>query len=1168
MVKNKNIFKLASALIFSLLLLSAFDSKVTETVANTVLGELIFEEEVTDDLQDLILIYMGQTAPMETCVPYSDIVKATLSVYPEWLRFTLKLAGPVPEKPEFFTSFTVGVDEDERIENNCLDIPFDGVDTIYSVVYNLEEERWKLERAGYDGFWIALGTEAEFQILSEQDTISILLPRSELPSLKNTLRWKIITEVNLIGDKAPDDGTYSTSISVYELTVNTLPGTLIRIDSVNYTAGPLGRLSKHVRPGDHVVEVQHVVEISEATRKFFSKWSDGNPSNPRPIVVEYDTMLTAEFVTEHLLTVSSRYGDLAQSSWLGEGIIVNISAPTVVNISAGSRVMFNGWVGDMVSSDPIVSLKVDHPLSIEATWRTQHLFSLSFRDKAGRSISPSWVKLSGPSGVLNLTSYEAWVDEGGWRIEKVWYKGVDVCPVLDTGYNVSEPLEIGVSCEVYDAKLVLKDAAGNPVSNAVVKWEITSPDGTIQAETAETSGNGTLIIFSVPKGEHEIKFSYRGQEVKVSIDASTGIVKEVSLPAEEAFPMPVPLILITVSAILSLAVLTYLLLYWMCFITSIGLKKAEKEAEEKAKKLSEAEKRLAEVKRRREEAKARLNDASKRVKEASRRLEEARKQEEPKSWVETLEEGRKKRITDIDLRLKNREAERAWERYKSGEISAEECMREWERLGEPDALEKLREREKRLKEEEIRRAEKSLEEAKEEERRAIDELKQAEQQEEKAKEELEKLRTGLKEAGEKAGRLREKLDKCRRRPPPPPPPSPPPEEAPRKLEKLVLPPEPLEKPLEEPAPLPQEKAPKPQVYQKPLYLNQDQIMLGMAHEFGKVKMSKRVEGFFECPDSCALAIEAILEKPLVEAVRSIGFTVVAASISVAIKPATTLGEVVKKAVVHLLGLIEARGDILRYLPDALLSELFDIIFPGLASDLASASAEAAGGVERLEEELAEHMLNDYFKKQNPKIIRVNRALRIGPTLRCLCKVDGYILYYPYMRYVVGVFKCLCGRGPPKLITIRYMVNEQGYNKEMQSKIEEELKEEELPPDTPIEAEEEEPGLCFISTAVYGTGSEASLGLLKGFRDELMLSSIGKRMVNWYYGISPPIAQRIAGSEKSKAIVRHIVDLSVALIKRRNAESSRVLRAIYTVLTVQTYVFGCLVAKVLSFFSVE
>jgi hypothetical protein len=992
-------------------------------------SEPVIDEEHEDATHDLIGVYTGQAAPLESYVPYSDVKNAAVSVYPQWLKFILRLVDRIPERPESFTSFTVGVDRDGDSLNNCPDMPFDGVDTIYSVLYDLDNGFWRLEKSSYEGFWtMPINTGAVFQISEERDTLVLWIPRGEPPGLRQALRWKVVTEANLVGDKALNEGAYSTPVSIYSLTVKTLPRTLVKIGGVNYTADPAGEVRKYVKAGEISIEVEPLVSVFEDTRKIFSRWSDGSSFNPRLITVDRNITLTAEFATEYLLTVSSDYGDLAQSSWFREESIVNISAPTVVNISAGSRVLFNGWAGDVVSSDPIISLKVDYPLSIEATWRTQHLLSLSFRDKAGRSISPSWVKLSGPRGVLNLTSYEAWVDEGEWKIEKVWYKGVDVCPVLDASYYVSKPLAIDVPCEVYDAKLVLKDAAGNPVSNAVVEWEITFPDGTIQAETAETSGNGTLIISSVPKGEHEIKFSYRGQEVKVSIDASTGIVEEVSLPVEEAFPMSVPLILITVSAILSLAVLTYLLLYWMCFITSAGLKKAEKEAEEKAKKLSEAEKRLAEAKRGREEAKTRLNNASRRVKEASRMLEEARKQEEPKSWVETVEEGKRRRITDIDLRLKNKEAKNAWERYVRGEISAEECMREWERLGEPDALEKLREREKRLKEEEIRQAERSLEEAREEERRAMEELKQAEQQEEKAKEELEKLRTELKEAEEEAGRLREKLDKCRRKPPPPPPPPPP--EAPRKLEKLVPPPKPPEK-LPEALPPPELKPkmpPPPPPELPPQYLNGRQLKLGMEHELhfkGRVQeyyLEKlKSESYRGCPDACWKALQVILAEEWLAILRELGFTAIITPISVAITPATTLGTVAKKAVIHLLGLAKV-GNLFEYIPEGLLSELFGIIFPGWLSDFADTTVGAAGGIKGLEE---------YLAGQHIQYVEVKQTTTLLPskytTYECKCKVDGGIFYNPHTRYVVGVFKCLCGKGPPKLLTIKYKANKDGYS---------------------------------------------------------------------------------------------------------------------------------------------
>ncbi|MEM1557659.1 MAG: hypothetical protein QXT26_03345 [Thermoproteota archaeon] len=997
--------------------------------------EPIIEEEQEDAINDILSIYTGQTAPSESHVPYSDVARAIVSVYPQWFKFTLKLADRIPEKPESFTSFTIGVDKDGVAANNCPAMPLDGVDTVYSVFYSLEEESWKIEKSSYVGFWTEANTAAGFQISEERDTLVLWIPRAEL-GLSQALLWKVVTEVNFVGDRAPNEGTYLTSVSIYMLTVKTLPRTLVKIGGANYTADSAGEVRKYVRAGEFSVEVEPVVSIFDDTRKVFSRWSDGSRSNLRLVNIDRDTTLTAEFYTEYLVTVSSDYGEVSQLTWLREGSTFEISAPMIVSISTGSRAVFNGWTGDLVTSDPSISLTVEWPISLAATWKLQHFLSLSFQDKAGRSITPSWVKLSGLSGILNLTSYEAWVDEGEWRIEKVWYRGVDVCSLPGASYDVSGPLEMDVSTEVYDAKLVLKDAAGNLISNAVVNCEVTFPDGTIQTMDAETGGNGTLIIPSLPKGEHEIKFSYKGQEVEVLVDASTGVIEEVSIPISEAFPIPVSLI-IGVLAVLSLAALTYLVLYWTCFITRAGLKKAENEAEEKIKKLSEAEKRLVEARRRREEAKTQLENASRKLKEASRMLEEARKQEESKSWVEAIEEGKRRRITDIDLRLKNKEAQDAWERYRSGEISAEECMREWEKLGEPDALERLREREKKLREEEIQRVEKNVEEGRGEERRAMEELKQAEQQEEKAREDLERLRRKVKEVEEKARRLREELEKCRRKPPPPPP------EAPKKLEELVPPPE--EK-LPEAPPPPELSPPQipmpPPVYPKPQYLNGRQLKLGMEHESKKLATESLLEPSYSgCPNACWKALQVILAEEWLAILRELGFTIMITPISVAVTPTTTLGTVAKKAIIHLLGLAKV-GDLWEYVPEALLSELFGVIFPGWLSDLADTTLGAAGGIKGLEE---------YLAGQHIQYVEIKQATTLLPSkytsYKCLCRIDGGIFYNPHTRYVVGVFKCLCGKGPPKLLTIKYRANKDGYSEGL---VETTVRD--LSPDTPVEAE--------------------------------------------------------------------------------------------------------------------
>jgi len=64
------------------------------------------------------------------------------------------------------------------------------------------------------------------------------------------------------------------------------------------------------------------------------------------------------------------------------------------------------------------------------------------------------------------------------------------------------------------------------------------------------------------------------------------------------------------------------------------------------------------------------------------------------------------------------------------------------------------------------------------------------------------------------------------------------------------------------------------------------------------------------------------------------------------------------------------------------------------------------------------------------------------------------------------------------------------------------------------------GGCFIATAVYGSRMAEEVIILKNFRDTILLpNSFGKRFVEFYYDVSPPIAEFIADYEGLRLIVR-------------------------------------------------
>ena len=64
------------------------------------------------------------------------------------------------------------------------------------------------------------------------------------------------------------------------------------------------------------------------------------------------------------------------------------------------------------------------------------------------------------------------------------------------------------------------------------------------------------------------------------------------------------------------------------------------------------------------------------------------------------------------------------------------------------------------------------------------------------------------------------------------------------------------------------------------------------------------------------------------------------------------------------------------------------------------------------------------------------------------------------------------------------------------------------------------GGCFIATAAFGSYLDPYVVILRKFRDAFLLTnSPGRSFVEWYYRVSPSIADKIRGSEGLKACVR-------------------------------------------------
>jgi CSLREA domain-containing protein len=71
--------------------------------------------------------------------------------------------------------------------------------------------------------------------------------------------------------------------------------------------------------------------------------------------------------------------------------------------------------------------------------------------------------------------------------------------------------------------------------------------------------------------------------------------------------------------------------------------------------------------------------------------------------------------------------------------------------------------------------------------------------------------------------------------------------------------------------------------------------------------------------------------------------------------------------------------------------------------------------------------------------------------------------------------------------------------------------------------------CFIATAAYGTPMQAEVRYLRAFRDEFLLTrEWGRKFVQEYYAVSPPIADYIREHETLRSVVRAMLTPLVAL----------------------------------------
>ena len=134
------------------------------------------------------------------------------------------------------------------------------------------------------------------------------------------------------------------------------------------------------------VSVEDTLPVSEGTQLKFVEWR-GDLTSTSAILsftVDGPKSLSASWKTQHFLTIEKspeEGGVYASSGWLDEGTALTVRADDFLEIVPGlTRLVFTGWSGAVSSSDVRVTVTLDTPKTLVATWTTvQHYLTVKSR---------------------------------------------------------------------------------------------------------------------------------------------------------------------------------------------------------------------------------------------------------------------------------------------------------------------------------------------------------------------------------------------------------------------------------------------------------------------------------------------------------------------------------------------------------------------------------------------------------------------------------------------------------------------------------------------------------------------------------------------------------------------------------------------------------------------
>ena len=231
-----------------------------------------------------------------------------------------------------------------------------------------------------------------------------------------------------------------------KIAVEAMQNVTVKIDELPYVAGAEGLVERDVLFGPHLVEVPPEIEVSNRTKNVFKRWSDGISEPKRSLNVSSDTMVQAQYLAQHLLEVSSPYGNPSGAGWYDEGATATVQVEDLIEYPNGTRRVFESWDAGGTFTRPTIELVMDGPKAATSRWKTE--YKVEFTATGLPEGTPVTLTLNGDTTQVNTPFTHS-----------AWYRRV-------------EQLTFHIAAETPDEQQTtfvgFTDSAGNPLTAPLV----------------------------------------------------------------------------------------------------------------------------------------------------------------------------------------------------------------------------------------------------------------------------------------------------------------------------------------------------------------------------------------------------------------------------------------------------------------------------------------------------------------------------------------------------------------------------------------------------------------------------------------------------------------------------------------------------------------------------